>query len=186
MSPKNIPNLITLSRFVLVFPVLWALYAQRHGLALGLFLIAGISDGVDGLLARRYGWRSRFGSIADPLADKFLLLSCFAMLAWLHVIPLWLVAIVFIRDILIITAGVYDYVRGRRYEYTATFISKTNTVLQIAFVFFWLLELALVTVPNWLLLLTMYAMLITTLGSLYNYFQMWRKQAFKPATGLGA
>ena len=75
MKAKNIPNLITMTRFVLVFPVLWALLRAEYGLALLIFVVAGITDGVDGYLARRFSWRSRFGSIADPLVDKFMLLK---------------------------------------------------------------------------------------------------------------
>ncbi len=70
---RHLPNLITLLRILLVGPIVWALLQGRFELAIWLFLVAGISDGVDGFLAKRFGWSSRLGGILDALADKFLL-----------------------------------------------------------------------------------------------------------------
>jgi len=72
---RHIPNIISILRILLVIPVVMLLLDQRYGAALLLFAIAGISDGVDGFLAKRFGWQSRLGSILDPLADKLLLIA---------------------------------------------------------------------------------------------------------------
>ncbi len=88
---RHLPNLISMLRVVLVVPVVWSLLNDRFDIAIWLFLIAGASDGLDGFLAKRFGWSSRLGGILDALADKFLLVSTFLCLWWLGVFPWWLV-----------------------------------------------------------------------------------------------
>lgn len=90
MKPHDIPNVITAFRFLLVPPVVILLLQERFTAALIVFGVAGFSDGLDGFLAKRYDWRSRLGSILDPLADKLLLVSSFVTLGWLGLIPAWL------------------------------------------------------------------------------------------------
>ena len=102
MRKRDIPNTITIIRFLLIFPVIWGLLQSEYLLALYLFVIAGVSDGIDGFLARHYDWRSRFGSIVDPLVDKCLMLSTFFTLVWLQLMPLWLFAIIILRDAFIL------------------------------------------------------------------------------------
>ena len=75
---RHLPNLISVARIILVGPVVWALLDGRYTLAFWLFVIAGASDGIDGFLAKRFGWSSRLGGILDALADKLLLVSTFA------------------------------------------------------------------------------------------------------------
>jgi cardiolipin synthase (CMP-forming) len=76
MQARDIPNAITIGRILLVPPTAWALVQHHYPLALILFFVAGASDALDGLLAKRYDWSSRLGAILDPLADKALLISC--------------------------------------------------------------------------------------------------------------
>ena len=83
MKPGDIPNIITVFRFLLVPPVVLLLLDERFGLALLLFGVAGFSDGLDGYLAKRFNWSSRLGALMDPLADKLLLVSSFITLGWL-------------------------------------------------------------------------------------------------------
>jgi len=85
---RHLPNLISMLRILMVPPVAWLIVEQHYALALGLFVVAGVSDGVDGFLAKHYGWTSRLGSILDPLADKLLLSVSFVTLAWLGHLPL--------------------------------------------------------------------------------------------------
>ena len=80
LTRKDIPNLISILRILLVIPVIAALREHQFGLAMVLFAIAGISDALDGFLAKHYHWESRLGSILDPLADKLLLVASFATL----------------------------------------------------------------------------------------------------------
>ena len=73
VKARDIPNMITVFRFLLVPPIVWLLLEERFGYALVVFGIAGFSDGLDGFLAKRYGWISRLGEKMDPLADKLLI-----------------------------------------------------------------------------------------------------------------
>ena len=86
---QQLPNIISVFRMLLVVPVVGSLLQQQFGMALVLFAIAGFSDGLDGFLAKHFGWQSRLGSILDPLADKLLLVSSFLTLTWMGFVPLW-------------------------------------------------------------------------------------------------
>jgi cardiolipin synthase len=97
---SDIPNIITVFRFLLVPPLVLLLLNHQYGAALIVFGVAGFSDALDGFLAKRYGWSSRMGALMDPLADKLLLVSSFVTLGWLGWIPLWLVALVILRDVI--------------------------------------------------------------------------------------
>ena len=134
MQRRHIPNLITLMRILLVAPVAATLAEERYDWALALFAVAGASDGLDGFLARRFGWMSRLGALLDPLADKLLLITSFLVLGWLGALPLWLAAAVVLRD-LVIVAGALAYRRVvGRLEMEPTPWSKFNTFIQIVYV----------------------------------------------------
>ena len=97
-----IPNLITALRFILVIPISVSIYQGNYILALVLFVVAGLSDGLDGYLARRFNWTSEFGQFADPLADKCLILATLLALAFSERLPLWFVYTMLTRDGLIL------------------------------------------------------------------------------------
>lgn len=108
-----IPNLLTLLRLLLVVPVGLSILGGFYGAALGLFLLAAISDLVDGWLARRYAWESSFGRLLDPVADKLLLVTVLVTLTVKGVLPLWACILFLGRDlVLLIAAGIYRYVIG--------------------------------------------------------------------------
>ncbi len=143
----HIPNLLTFLRIILIVPFAYSLYFEYYRQALVLFFIAGLSDGVDGFLARHFNWKSRFGAIADPLADKLLLVTAYIMLTITGHLPLWLTVLVFSRDIIIvISALVYHYWIGA-YEMKPSMLSKINTFLQILYVLMIVISLAGVTMP---------------------------------------
>jgi len=130
----NIPNIISLARMILVLPIFVLLVRERFVPALLLFAIAGISDGVDGYLAKRYHWTSRLGSVLDPLADKLLLTSSYVALAWVNLLPIWLAVTVIARDLIILTGAVaYHFLIGHL-EMSPTVVSKINTTAQIVLV----------------------------------------------------
>ena len=87
-------------------PFLWLLLKEHYGAALVLFVVAGISDALDGFLAKYYGWTSELGGIPDPIADKLLLLGAILALGWLHELPGWLVMLVLVRDALIVGGAI--------------------------------------------------------------------------------
>lgn len=128
---RQLPNVITIGRLVLVFPAGWLLWQGAIIEALILIAIAGVSDGIDGILARRFDWRTRFGAIADPAADKLLVLVVVAVLTVQGHLPVWLVAIIVGRDLVIVGGSLaYRQVLGD-FEVSPTFLSKVNTALQI-------------------------------------------------------
>jgi cardiolipin synthase len=128
----NLPNLITVVRIAMVFPIAWLLWQGFYVQALILTTVAGASDALDGWLARRLDAVSRFGAALDPLADKLLVAVIFVIFAVQGHLPLWLAVIVLGRDAVIMTgAGVYRVLFGH-IEFAPTYLSKANTAMQIA------------------------------------------------------
>lgn len=179
MNIRQLPNIITLLRFILIFPIVIALLSNKYELAFYLFLAAAISDGVDGFLARCFRWTSRFGSIADPLSDKLLMLGCFAALAWLGYVPVWVWALVFARDLVISFGALYYQFCVERLAFRPSFISKTNTVAQLFVIGLWLLHLGAKPVPVTLISLFTAVMIITTVVSFVNYVWVWAARAWQ-------
>ncbi|MGE3919357.1 MAG: CDP-alcohol phosphatidyltransferase family protein [Gammaproteobacteria bacterium] len=173
INQTQIPNVITLVRFFLIIPVCWALLTNAYLSALIFFIIAGVSDGIDGFLARSYHWESRFGAITDPMADKLLMISSYACLAWLHLIPMWLFLIILLRDIWILSGVIIYRVITNELDFEATRVSKINTLLQISLVAIILINISVYHVPEIVILLMIYLVLITTLSSLFDYTSVW-------------
>jgi len=134
VKARDIPNIISIIRILLVLPFVVLILRQEFTWALVLFFVAGVSDGIDGYLAKHNNWTSRLGSILDPLADKLLLVSSFITLGWLNILPVWLVAAVLLRDLAIISGGLAYHVLVGRYEMEPTIVSKLNTFFQIMLV----------------------------------------------------
>ena len=130
MSLSSLPNILTIIRIIMVFPTAWYLWESRFVEAFVLMVIGGVSDGLDGFLARRFNWHSRQGAILDPLADKFLVAAMFIVFTLQGYIPLWVAAIVLVRDFTILGgAGVYRLLFSEL-EIAPTFFSKANTAMQ--------------------------------------------------------
>lgn len=127
----TIPNIITILRFILVPGVVYALLSGELGWAFAGFIVAGISDGVDGFIARQFDQRSELGAYLDPIADKLLLVSVFVVLGHMSELPLWLVIAVVSRDALIVGAVLLSYVMGNPVIVKPLFVSKANTTVQI-------------------------------------------------------
>ena len=106
-----LPNALSIIRIILTVPVVIALLKEQYLLTLLLFLVAGITDALDGWIAKQFYLQSRLGSILDPVADKVLLTCTFITLYWVGVLPLWLLMIIFVRDVIII-AGALGYFLG--------------------------------------------------------------------------
>lgn len=179
MTRKDIPNLISILRIVLILPFVWALSSQQFFLALLLFAIAGISDGIDGFLAKHFHWQSRLGSILDPIADKLLLIASFATLTWLTVFPLWLLVLVIARDLVIVAGGLAYHYRFGEFELLPLWSSKINTALQITLVLvamiqqYWL--------PSWDMIVTIGIWLVVAsiIHSGTEYILVWGRKAWK-------
>lgn len=127
----NLPNIITVFRIFLVPMVVWCMLDGRMQTAFLLFLVAGISDALDGYLAKRFGWQTELGAYLDPLADKALLVSIYVVLGLFSHIPAWLVLAVVSRDILIVGAILLSWLMARPVPMRPLLVSKVNTAGQI-------------------------------------------------------
>lgn len=127
----NLPNLITLSRAILVPVVFWLLLSGHVQAAFFAFALAGLTDAVDGFLAKRFGWQTELGAYLDPLADKLLVTCIFVAMGVLGELPSWLVITVVSRDVLIITAVLLSWLLGRPISIRPLAVSKANTVAQL-------------------------------------------------------
>lgn len=127
----NIPNLITLGRVILVPVVFWLLVSGQTELAFFAFVLAGVSDAVDGFIAKRFGLSTELGAYLDPLADKLLLVSIFVALGVMGALPSWLVIAVVSRDILIVVGVMLSWLLDRPITIRPLAVSKANTLAQI-------------------------------------------------------
>jgi cardiolipin synthase len=174
---EDIPNLISILRIFLSIPVVWMLLEQQFGVALVLFLVAGISDGLDGFLAKRYGWQSQLGGLLDPLADKVLLVSSYLSLALIGIVPVWLVLLVILRDLVIVTGALVYHFRVTELEAEPSMISKTNTLAQIVLVLSVVLDRGLMALPDLFITAMIWLVVLTTLASGINYVWVWSRRA---------
>jgi cardiolipin synthase (CMP-forming) len=169
----NLPNLITLARILSVPVVVWAIAANEMLFAFLLFLAAGVSDAVDGFLAKRFGMKSELGAYLDPLADKVLIVSIYIALGVTHNVPRWLVILVVSRDLMIVGAILLSWLVGKPVAVRPLVISKLNTVAQILFAGVVLGSLGLEFNAGWLLPLLMATVAALTLLSVGAYVREW-------------
>ena len=166
-------------RMILVIPIVVLLLKKSFAWAMLLFALAGISDALDGYLAKHYNWHTRLGSILDPLADKLLLISSFITLTWLDLIPFWVTAVVIARDILIVAGGVaFHYLIGK-FDMEPTFISKANTFLQIMLILTVVFSYGVYDLGQFSLKIIFYAVLVTSRASGIHYAFHWAKRSIK-------
>ena len=177
MPVSWIPNGISLFRIALIAPILLLIQDGSFAWALGLFWLAGLSDGLDGYLAKRFDWGSRLGALLDPIADKLLIVGLFAMLAYMQYIPTWLAAVVILRDIVIVGgATAYNFL-VKPLQGEPTRVSKLNTALQLLFLmivmsragFGWPSDIAVTVLGA--------SILITVVISGVDYVWSWSRRA---------
>lgn len=133
LRAAHIPNLICVLRILLVPPLAIMLLSARYREALALIVVAGLSDGLDGFLAKRYSWQSRLGGLLDPVADKLLLTVTFVVLAIQGLAPVWLTALVIVRDVVIVSGGVAYQWLVAPVQPEPSRVSKLNTGMQLLF-----------------------------------------------------
>ncbi|MEE9448285.1 MAG: CDP-alcohol phosphatidyltransferase family protein [Arenicellales bacterium] len=131
---SQIPNLLTLSRMFMVPVVIVLLDSRQYEFALIVFFIAGVTDGLDGWIAKKFELQSTFGAMLDPIADKLLLVSTYAMLAVLGDIPFWLLVLVVFRDVMIVGGYWVLIAMDKKVEIQPIWMSKFNTLFQIILV----------------------------------------------------
>jgi cardiolipin synthase (CMP-forming) len=175
---RHLPNLICLIRLALIWPVAAALARGHFLLALSLFTVAAVSDGLDGYLAKRFNWTSELGKFLDPCADKLLLMTVFIELAWLNLVPWWVTAAAVARDVMIgLGALVFRMWFGPLHGRPSV-ISKINTAAQLLYLATVMLSDAAGfpprEVPDALALLTF----VTILLSGYHYMATFTRRAW--------
>lgn len=182
---QHLPNTITIARLLLVPVMILFLKQGQYGYALTVFLVAGVSDALDGFIARRFGLITHLGAVLDPLADKLLLISAYVMLAWLGQVPFWLLLIVGFRDLFIIggylvVTSMLGPVRMR-----PSYLSKLNTLTQIGLVVALLLRESVIgSIPEDVVGWLVWLVTATTVLSGVHYAWLWLvKKEIEPVAG---
>jgi cardiolipin synthase len=174
MAPNvNLPNLITVTRILLVPLIIWLIVSDAYGAAFLVFILAGASDAVDGFLAKRYGLTTEIGAYLDPLADKLLLVSIYLALGVRAALPAWLVILVVSRDVLIVAAVLLAWIVDRPVEVQPVTVSKVNTVCQIVLAGFTLAALGAGFAAQPAILAGSLIVAALTVGSGAIYIQAW-------------
>jgi cardiolipin synthase (CMP-forming) len=159
LSISQLPNLITIFRIALVPVLILLLKDQEYAMALVVFAVAGVSDGLDGFIAKRFHCETRLGSILDPAADKTLLVSSYVMLMVLNHVPFWLML-------------VYTSMVGP-VQMRPSWLSKLNTFMQIALIVVILAQQAMQLIYPLVVDVLIYAVLLTTVASGLHYLWTW-------------
>ena len=169
----QIPNLLTLARIAAVPVLILFLYEGRYGAALAVFVLAGITDGLDGWIAKRFKCVTRLGSILDPLADKILIVSTYVMLVLAGDLPFWLILLIGFRDLGILAGVLVLNTLNGHVQMQPSLLSKVNTFLQISLVILVMVEriglIALEPVAEILL----WFVAVTTVASAIHYVYFW-------------
>ncbi len=177
---RHIPNLICLLRLALIWPVAAALASGEFLRALALFMLAAVSDGLDGYLAKRFNWTSELGKVLDPLADKLLLMTVFIEAAWLGLVPWWITAAAVARDVLIGLGALvfrlwFGPLRGRPAR-----ISKINTGAQLLYLMGVMFGAATGFPPREILDALAVLTLATIVLSGYHYMATFTRRIWSP------
>ncbi len=174
-----IPNLICVLRILFVVPIVLLLLDGRYTEALVLIVLAGLSDGLDGFLARRYNWTSRIGGLLDPLADKLLFVSVFASLSWTGLVPVWLFAVVIGRDVIIVSgAAAYEFLIGP-VEPNPSRVGKLNTVMALLYLLFVMTGQIYGWPPEVSIVVTGAGVFVVSLVSGLDYVLTWSRLALR-------
>jgi len=176
---SSIPNLITGLRFVLVIPISIYIYQGNDLLALILFMVAGLSDGLDGYLARKYNWFSEFGQFADPLADKCLILATLLAFAFSEKLPLWFVYMMLSRDGIILIGAMLHLLLFENRQALPNRWGKHYTGWTIALFIIVLIQSSFSILPFYIEWIAMIGVVFFTFLSLSTYLMNEGKNIFK-------
>ncbi|MDG9671749.1 MULTISPECIES: CDP-alcohol phosphatidyltransferase family protein [unclassified Hahella] len=181
---RHIPNVITVLRIFLVGPIAYCLARELYREAMWLFFVAGVSDALDGFLARACKWSSRFGAVTDPLADKALLVTVFIVLTYNEVLPLWLTLLVFARDVIIVAGALTYHKLVGAYKMQPSLWGKLSTLSQITFILAVILNLAGIAMPPWALEGGVWVVALTSCISGAHYVILWGGRFYRARNGL--
>ena len=184
MSLKFVPNVISGVRMLLVLPLVWFIIAGRYSEALVVLVLAGFSDGLDGYLAKRFGWQTRLGGLLDPAADKLLLASSFVALSYVGLVPVTLTIVVIARDVIIVTGAICYQVLIAPVKGEPALVSKLNTACQLSMVLFALTNAVFAWPPPMALVLLGAAVVFTSIVSGLTYVLRWSARAWHAVHGV--
>jgi len=179
MNRRDIPNVISIIRIILVIPVAYLLWGGRYQMALIIFIIAGLSDALDGFLAKRYDWTSQLGSFLDPLADKLLLVSCFLVCVVTGLIPAWLFVIILLRDLIVAFGALAYHFMVEEFHGAPPFSSKLNTTFQIVYLMMLISSQGIIDIPEKWIEFALYSVAATTAISGLEYIWTWGIKAWE-------
>jgi len=169
----TLPNLITIGRLFLVPLVIVMILSGRWPGAFIIFVVAGISDAVDGFLAKRFGMASELGAYLDPIADKALIVSIYITLAMVGAVPTWLVILVVARDVMIVSAVILSWALGKPLAISPFVVSKLNTGAQLIYAALLLGSRAFGVDPGQAIQVGQLFVAVLTLGSMTAYLAFW-------------
>ncbi|OSM05058.1 CDP-alcohol phosphatidyltransferase family protein [Magnetofaba australis] len=172
----NVPNTLSFLRIFSAPLFIWLLLNDWMNAALWLFLVAGVTDAVDGFIAKRFGLQTELGAYLDPLADKLLLLSGFITLSVIDVMPLWMTLLVVTRDLVIVGGALVYQLATGALRMEPLIISKLNTVAQITLLVAVLAEQAFGAF-EWLFTPLLIFAALTTAASGLAYTIEWTRRA---------
>lgn len=169
----SIPNLITIGRIMLVPVIIYMMISGEFTAAFWLFILAGISDGVDGFIAKQFDQATELGAYLDPIADKALLVSIYVTLGISGHLPVALVMLVVSRDVLIVSAILLSWTLNRNVEIAPLLVSKINTAMQITLACVVLADLGFDLQLAWVTTSLVVAVTIFTIWSGIGYMMAW-------------
>lgn len=183
----TVPNCLTLLRILLTPVIIWLLLDRRLSQALLVFILAGLTDALDGLIARVFHQKSRLGAYLDPLADKLLLVSCFILLGRLQLLPNWLVVVAVSRDAIILLGIATLMLHQIRVHIRPSVLSKLTTLMQLLTVLV-MLSSAYMKLPRWGYVIMFAVTAAATVASGLHYMltgiQLWEGQRNSDHDGL--
>jgi cardiolipin synthase len=188
-SLRHLPNVITSMRILLVAPIAVALAQHRLTMSIALFAAAALSDAADGFLAKRFGWQSELGAVLDPIADKLLLATVFVTLAYLKLVPLWLMVAAVARDAVIVTGAMLYRLLIGPLDVRPSAVSKFNTLCQAAFVLAVVCREEFSLPPQWAVVLLGALVFVTVMVSGIDYGLIYGRRALgasKPRAAMRA
>jgi cardiolipin synthase (CMP-forming) len=171
----NIPNMITLTRLMSVPLMIWLIVSERFGAAFGVFAAAGVSDALDGFIAKRFDCRTRLGALLDPAADKALLSSVYVALLLDGLLPNWLVILVVFRDVTIIGGFILVQTIAAPRNFDPLYISKINTLVQISLIVYVLGRLGIGLPDGFVTNILVWLTAVTTVLSGMSYLVRWAR-----------
>lgn len=182
---KFLPNVISLLRVLSVPLIIWLLVVDERQAAFWLFLVAGVSDAVDGLVAKRFDAVTELGTYLDPIADKVLLVCVYVTLGGLQLLPPWVVILVVSRDVLIVGGILFSFAISLRLTPSPSPLSKANTFVQIALATAVLGAHTFSWPQGDAIALLTYVVGALTLASGGHYVLIWARSAFASTPKIG-